>query len=297
MSSNQARRSSSILIMSQAQTSQEIKVLLLTRSKHSRVWPNALVFPGGLSESGDEEIGLAFHLMQKGKLNLNETEDLPLNQDNSYLEWGMNEPIDWHRSLGTAIRETKEECGLDLSQEQDLPYKLIGPAQVIAHWLTPNLLKKRYDTYIWGIQLDHEYLGLEVDGVEISEAAWWGIAEALEAYESAEVDLPVPTLMILSELRFLQDQLGPKATTKRLLSTLATTPHSQAIQPIIVKGKDISLYLPGDHQYQTYAQQGEQAACIEREFWEGKMQRLKQKNIQLKSESKPIMRWYRVISS
>ena len=285
--------------MCQSKASQEkIKVLLLTRSMHSRVWPNALVFPGGLSEAGDEKIGLAFHLYQKGKSSVEKTEDRPLIAENSYLEWGMNEPIDWHRSLGTAIRETKEECGLDLlTQEQDLPYKFVSPPQVIAHWLTPNMLKKRYDTFIWGVQLDHEYRDLKVDGNEISEASWWGITEALEAYESAKVDLPVPTLMILSELRFIQEQLGPQATIHQLLNSLATTPHSRAIQPIIVKDKEMNLFLPGDHQYQAYAKQGEQVVYIEREFWKAKVQRLKQKNIQLESESKPIIRWYRVMSS
>ena len=298
MISNQARKSASMLIMCEGENTQDIKVLLLTRSKDSRVWPNALVFPGGLSEDVDEQIGREFLEKEQEKPKIEQYLNHLSETSVRYLEWGMSDPVSWYSTLGTALRETKEECGIDLCKvSQEHSVQIVGSLNIIAHWLTPNLLKKRYDTFIWGVQLNHECQDLQVDNVEISQAKWWGIADALEAYERTEVDLPVPTLMILSELEYLQDQLGSEVSIARLLNILATTPHSQAIQPIIVKGEGVNLYLPGDQDYALHAQQGEQEANIQREFWKTKTQRLSQKKIQLKSDSKPIVRWYRVMNA
>ena len=271
MISNQARKSASMLIMCEGASTQDIKVLLLTRSKHSRVWPNALVFPGGLSEDVDEQIGREFLQKEQEKLKIEQSLSHLSEKPAGYLDWGMSDPASWYSALGTALRETQEECGLDLCKvSQEHSVQIVGSVNIIAHWLTPNVLKKRYDTFIWGVQLNHECRDLQVDNVEISQAKWWGIADALEAYEKAEVDLPVPTFMILSELKYLQDQLGSEVSIGRLLSILATTPHSQAIQPVIVKGDGVSLLLPGDHEYALHARQGEQEANIQRVFWKTK---------------------------
>ena len=60
----------------------------------------------------------------------------------------------------------------------------------------------------------------------------------MEAYGRGDVDLPVPTFLILSELKYLQDQMNSEVSISRLLNILATTPHSEAIQPIIVKNEE-----------------------------------------------------------
>ena len=144
MNSNHARKSASMLIICEGSSAGDIKVLLLTRSKHSRVWPNALVFPGGLSEDQDEQIGQDFFQKRQETVRIEQSSDGLSNAQFSYCDWGMSDQASWHSSLGTALRETKEECGLDLCQvSQDLTPQVVGTVNIIAHWLTPNLLKMR----------------------------------------------------------------------------------------------------------------------------------------------------------
>lgn len=288
MSIAEARKSASMLIMCEDAETQEIKVLLLTRASHSRVWPNALVFPGGLSEADDDKIG---HKLEQVGQEM-------VQQAPNYQAWGMRDSTEWYSALGTALRETKEECALDLFELMSAGQgEVTTQVQLIAHWLTPNALKKRYDTFIWGLGLKSEYTKLSVDPLEISEAKWWGISEALQAYDRGLVDLPVPTFIILSELNELRHELGSQASVSQLLTRLAESPHSLPIQPIIVKAPEISLYLPGDQTYISNAQHGELEAQIDREFWRQTQHHLKHKLVQVSSDSKPLKRWYRVCST
>lgn len=279
---NNALRSATLIILKDGQGNERgPQVLLLKRSIESRTLPGVCVFPGGLEEVGDEQVikETVFGGTQAMIGNL-------------WRSWGIDTEEEAHRSLGTALRETYEECGLKI------PLLLAENVQLrlVAHWLTPFALKRRYDTYFWAVVIKDEHQDLAVDGVEISEAAWCCPQEAVNTYEKGELDLAVPTLMILMELAALLSQKEVMSAWELLLH-LAQSPTKQAIQPIISKVNGLKLYLPGDPEYGDLASQGEIEMRPSRDFWETDLNHLQQITIRKESGGKEIKRWQRVCVS
>ncbi len=286
-----AKQSATLLILlDDPSATNQMKVLLLKRSAHSRFLPNALVFPGGGAEDSDLDYARQY-LSQP---------TLQRSTDN-WLEWGFPTAEAAQRSLGTALRETYEECGLRIMTDSELSF---DAPRCVAHWLTPFALKRRFDTYFWGIMIRPPVSPLTVDTVEVSEAQWWNPAEALRAYYSGTLELPVPTLITLCELDeiFRSPRTGEKSSiAQEALHSLYSTPRPRAIQPIIMKGEQVRLYLPGDPSYQSLATQGEQEACPQRSFWRQRRHHLIQEKVKINrsdsstTDKATCKRWRRVI--
>lgn len=92
-----------------------------------------------------------------------------------------------------AIRETREETGLDITADA-LHY--------ISHWTTPKGAKKRFATWFY-VGLLHEHQDVVVDGGEIAEHRWVRPADALAEQASGELKLMPPTFITLLELERL----------------------------------------------------------------------------------------------
>lgn len=93
--------------------------------------------------------------------------------------------------LGAALRETAEECGLVLE----------GAAlRRIAHWVTPEIEPKRFDTHFFACAIDGG-VEFEADGVtEADEAFWITPLEAMERHQRGELPMLPPTFAVLEEL-------------------------------------------------------------------------------------------------
>ena len=256
-------------------------VLLLKRSTKSRTLPGVFVFPGGLEEVGDEKI--LESTWAKGHSEI---------IDNHWDQWGIETEQLAQRSLGTALRETLEECGLKV------PLLLANHSQLhlVAHWLTPFALKRRYNTYFWAGVIQDETMDLVVDGVEISEARWWRPRMAVSAYESGEIDLAVPTLMILMEMSTVLSR-SEHIKSWDLLRHFADSPTQKAIQPIISKTNGLKLYLPSDPLYQDLASHGEIEAIPSRDFWQSDLNHLRQIIVKKESDDQEVKRWQRVCAT
>lgn len=279
---NIAKRSATMMILANDLQDGEMKVLLLKRSEHSRFLPSSLVFPGGLEEDED-------HLLPSVMLG----DRLSKSLINTWSAWGMESEVQAYQSLGTALRETQEECGLALSSEDLLAQ---APHQLVAHWLTPFALKKRYDTFFWGIVIGHCSDELTVDGIEISGAQWWSPYEAVKAYEVGDLDLAVPTFMILSELSMMIESAGKNMNASHALQELTQSPLKDPVQPILNSDNGVKLYLPGDQLYGEYALNGEVEAKPQRPFWQVCQNHLTQITVQKKGNNVAIKRWRRVFT-
>ena len=170
------------------------------------------------------------------------------------------------------------------------------PHQLVAHWLTPFALKKRYDTFFWGVVIRHCSDELTVDGIEISGAQWWSPYEAVKAYEVGHLDLAVPTFMILSELSMMIELGGKSMNASYALQALAQSPLKDPIQPILSRGTGVKLYLPSDQLYSEYALNGEVEAIPQRPFWQACQNHLTQITVQKKGHDVAIKRWRRVFT-
>jgi 8-oxo-dGTP pyrophosphatase MutT (NUDIX family) len=89
-----------------------------------------------------------------------------------------------------AVRETEEETGVRLAPDALLPW---------AHWVTPELEPRRYDTFFYVAELP---AGQQADNRsgETDRADWSTPAGALADEQAGRISLMPPTLSILLEL-------------------------------------------------------------------------------------------------
>jgi 8-oxo-dGTP pyrophosphatase MutT (NUDIX family) len=89
-----------------------------------------------------------------------------------------------------AVREAGEEAGLAIA-----PENLV----LLSRWITPAGLPKRFDTWFFAAPAaDGEVV---VDGGEIDDHRWMRAEDALAAQARAEIELPPPTFVTLTQLK------------------------------------------------------------------------------------------------
>ena len=244
------REASTLIILALSPTHDEPMVAMLRRSSQSRFMPGALVFPGGGVEEVDARAAIDHAL------------DYATTQN--FDAWGFTSELEARRSCHAALRETEEESGLTYAQliEGESVLRCVG------RWLTPESLKRRFDTYFWMITLDAPagLPTLSVDGVEIERGLWIEPSRALTEYERGALDLPAPTLCVLGELAELSAALRTPAELHALTERLSAHAHSTPICPVLKRDEDQTrLYLPGDPLY--FERRGDAPRVQTSPFW------------------------------
>ena len=100
-----------------------------------------------------------------------------------------------------AVRETEEETGVRLPPEALMPW---------AHWVTPELEPRRYDTFFYLAELPAGQQADDRSG-ETDRADWSTPSAALAEERAGRIGLMPPTLSILLELA----ELGSLAAARR----------------------------------------------------------------------------------
>lgn len=113
---------------------------------------------------------------------------------------GRIDPIDGVRAadrgladpalLAGAIRETAEETGVRLTAAELVPW---------AHWITPELEPRRYDTAFYLAALPTGQTAADISG-ETTKAEWRTPAELLAEADAGVLQLMPPTRSVLLEL-------------------------------------------------------------------------------------------------
>jgi 8-oxo-dGTP pyrophosphatase MutT (NUDIX family) len=105
---------------------------------------------------------------------------------------GAVEPVDGADDAvrACAIRETEEETTVRLAPDDLRPW---------AHWTTPTVEPRRYDTWFFVARLPAGQQAADVSG-ETERAEWIGPARALAEAGAGRIALMPPTLSILTEL-------------------------------------------------------------------------------------------------
>jgi 8-oxo-dGTP pyrophosphatase MutT (NUDIX family) len=206
------RPASTILLLRDAAASGEIEVFMMVRHYEIDFNSGALVFPGGSVDKGDREI-IANPALYSGGEGLDEA--------------GLTFRI-------AAIRETFEESGILLARPQgskalidarrageiEAAYRadlcdgkinflnvltdngmLLALDELVpyAHWITPEGMPKRFDTWFFLAAAPPEQLGAH-DGKESTDSIWVSPREALEGGETGRFKLPFPTTRNLIKL-------------------------------------------------------------------------------------------------
>src|SRR3984893_4962415 len=206
------RPASTILMLRHGAAADEIEVFMMVRHYEIDFNSGALVFPGGSVDKNDKEIIARPELYSGGE-----------GLDASGLGF-----------LIAAIRETFEESGILLARPKgskalvdakrageieaahrsDLNERKVTFLKVLtdngmmlaldqlgpyAHWITPEGMPKRFDTWFFLAAAPPDQLGAH-DGKESTDSIWVSPREALEGGESGRVKLPFPTTRNLIKL-------------------------------------------------------------------------------------------------
>ena len=206
------RPASTILLLRDATGTDEIEVFMMVRHYEIDFNSGALVFPGGSVDKGDQEIIATPGLYSGGE-----------GLDTSALSFRI-----------AAIRETFEESGILLARPRGsdalIDAKRAGEIEAAhraalcdgkttflkviienglllaldelvpyAHWITPEGMPKRFDTWFFLAAAPPEQAGAH-DGKESTDSIWVSPREALAGGESGRFKLPFPTTRNLIKL-------------------------------------------------------------------------------------------------
>jgi 8-oxo-dGTP pyrophosphatase MutT (NUDIX family) len=205
------RQASTVLLLRDSKAD-EIEVFMMVRHHQIEFSSGALVFPGGSVDKNDREIAANPALYSGGE--------------------GLDAD-----TLGfciAAIRETFEECGIllarskgsqalldakraseiagahraELNEGKVTFLKVLTDDGLVlaldelvpyAHWITPEGMPKRFDTWFFLAAAPPDQLGAH-DGRESTHSIWVSPREALEGGENGRFKLPFPTTRNLIRL-------------------------------------------------------------------------------------------------
>lgn len=111
---------------------------------------------------------------------------------------GALEPQDWEQAAGdedratrlAAAREAGEECGL-----RPCPEEMV----LMSHWTTPVNEAKRFSTWIYAAPVSSGTT-VTIDGSEIHESRWIGVAEAVREHHAGTLGVLPPTYVTLCDI-------------------------------------------------------------------------------------------------
>jgi 8-oxo-dGTP pyrophosphatase MutT (NUDIX family) len=220
----QPRPASTILLLrdSTGASNGEIEVFMMVRHYEIDFNSGALVFPGGSVDKGDQEI-IANPALYSGGEGL-DAADLSFRiaairetfEESGILlarPRGAKALVDAKRASEIETAHRTELCdgkttflkvltdnALLLALDELVPY---------AHWITPEGMPKRFDTWFFLAAAPPEQVGAH-DGKESTDSIWVSPREALEGGENGRFKLPFPTTRNLI-------RLGKQASVKAAL--------------------------------------------------------------------------------
>lgn len=157
-----------------------LEVLMVRRHGDSGVLGGVHVFPGGKLDAADGETPLP----------------------------GLGQPPGWYAEVlgepalspavarglfAAAVRETREECGLDLA---------VGTLWPWSRWITPrqpSVTRKRFDTRFFVAPAPAGQAAVH-DDFEATEVVWVSPRDGLERYWAGAIELAPPQIMSLVQL-------------------------------------------------------------------------------------------------
>ncbi len=250
------RPAATVLLVRDSQDGPEF--LLLRRHGRSGFAAGAWVFPGGVVDGGDQELGLV------------ERMDGP-----TPMQWaerlGLSDPADAVSFVIAAVREAFEETGILLTRVADdatnpgaareglhiarraLLAEAVDLRQVIvtrslrimgdrllylAHWITPEPEPRRYDTRFFLARVDPDAVCTPHEA-EMTESVWLTARGAVHFFENGSLKMLPPTVHTLRRLAGYE-------SVDAIFAALADAPVP-AIMPIMrVVPEGVAIVLPGD---------------------------------------------------
>lgn len=229
------RPASTILLLRDSAELKEIEVFMMVRHYEIDFNSGALVFPGGSVDKGDNDIIANPSLysggegMDAAELSFRIAAIRETFEESGILlarPKGSKALIDAGRAgeIEAAHRadlcdgkvsflEVLTDSGLVLALDELVPY---------AHWITPEGMPKRFDTWFFLAAAPPDQLGAH-DGKESTDSIWVSPREALEGGETGRFKLPFPTTRNLIRLG-KQDSVKAALDDSRGRNVVTVTP-------------------------------------------------------------------------
>jgi len=192
------------------------EVLMLRRHEKSSFVPNAWVFPGGIAEESDAELGDGSFVDTMRVTAVRET----FEETGIWLGAPLADSDRKRRALldgEIAFRDLVAEAPVDLSQ-------LIWTSR----WITPAGIPKRFDTYFFLVAVSRDAIATAEQN-EVVDVTWIHPSDALAKHKVREMQMVFPTL------RNLEAIIG-FANAAALLDERRGA-IIEAVEPILVNGK------------------------------------------------------------
>ncbi len=132
-----------------------------------------------------------------------------------------------------AARELSEEAGITLGPDPELV--------IFSHWITPERVKIRYDTWFYLALLSDDQPP-RVDGREIVDAQWLTPADALARSARGEMEIVFPTRKQL-------ERLAGFSSPDELLAHARHAPVHPVQPRVLGSGEQARIVLPGEPGY------------------------------------------------
>src|SRR5258706_8393848 len=228
-----ARPASTILLLRDG-AADAIEVFMMVRHHEIEFASGALVFPGGSVDAGDQGIAdtSALHTggVDAATLNFRIASIRETFEESGILlarQRGSDRLIDaaWAGEIAASHRAplcAGETTFAQILVQHDLvlALDLLVP---YAHWITPEKMPKRYDTWFFLAAAPPEQVGAH-DGKESTDSIWVSPREALEGGESGRFKLPFPTTRNLIKLG-KQPSVNAALDDSRGKSVVTVTPE------------------------------------------------------------------------
>jgi 8-oxo-dGTP pyrophosphatase MutT (NUDIX family) len=229
------RLASTVLLLRDSKTAKEIEVFMMVRHHQIEFNSGALVFPGGSVDKNDMDIAAEPELYSGGEgldadaLGFRIAAIRETFEESGILlarPRGSKALVDAKRATEieaayradlndrkTTFLRALTDSGLQLALDALMPY---------AHWITPEGMPKRFDTWFYLAAAPPDQLGAH-DGKESTDSIWVSPREALAGGETGRFKLPFPTTRNLIKLG-KQDSVRAALDDSRGKNVITVTP-------------------------------------------------------------------------
>jgi 8-oxo-dGTP pyrophosphatase MutT (NUDIX family) len=133
-----------------------------------------------------------------------------------------------------AVRELREEANVSITIDDLHPF---------AHWVTPEIEIRRYDTRFFLARMPEGQTAKHDEG-ETTALEWLSPREAIERFLNKDLLLPPPTWTTIR-------QLAPRTSIEDVFAWAKTRTIVRVMPGFFKNGDEVTLTLPGDPSFPT----------------------------------------------